>query len=81
MMRDKKNGNIGGSQIEFPHSRRVYVAGDREDIRVPFREIHLNVTRGMNGASEENLPVRVYDSTGPWGDPTVTCSPSGSCSP
>jgi phosphomethylpyrimidine synthase len=44
------------------------------NIRVPMREVHLNVTRGMNGAIEENPPVRLYDSSGPWGDPEANCS-------
>jgi len=39
-----------------------------------MREVHLNVTRGMNGSVEENPPVRVYDPSGPWGDPNATCS-------
>jgi phosphomethylpyrimidine synthase len=34
----------------------------------------LNVTRGVNGSVEENPPVRVYDPSGPWGDPNATCS-------
>jgi len=39
-----------------------------------MREVHLNVTRGMNGKIEENAPVRLYDSSGPWGDPEANCS-------
>jgi phosphomethylpyrimidine synthase len=39
-----------------------------------MREVRLNVTRGLNGSIEENEPVRVYDSSGPWGDPSVSCS-------
>jgi phosphomethylpyrimidine synthase len=39
-----------------------------------MREVHLNVTRGLNGSVEENPPVRVYDSSGPWGDPNSNCS-------
>jgi phosphomethylpyrimidine synthase len=39
-----------------------------------MREVHLNVTRGVNGSVEENPPVRVYDPSGPWGDPNATCS-------
>lgn len=61
------------SRFHFPNSTRVYVEGN-SDIRVPMREVHLNVTRGMNGSIEENPPVRVYDSSGPWGDPEASCS-------
>jgi phosphomethylpyrimidine synthase len=39
-----------------------------------MREVHLNVTRGVNGSVEENPPVRVYDPSGPWGDPNAACS-------
>ncbi len=62
------------SEFQFPNSARVYVGGGRPDIRVPMREVRLNVTRGLNGSIEENEPVRVYDSSGPWGDPAVSCS-------
>ena len=38
-------------------------------IRVPFREISLAPTKSINGEIEINEPVRVYDTSGPWGDP------------
>ena len=38
------------------------------DIRVPFREISLAPTKTMSGEIEVNEPVRVYDTSGPWGD-------------
>src|SRR5207244_8513085 len=54
----------------LPNSRKVY---DDEkvhvDVRVPFREIPLAPTETMNGEIEVNEPVRVYDTSGPWGDP------------
>jgi phosphomethylpyrimidine synthase len=62
------------SKFQFPSSARIYVEGSSPDIRVPMREVHLNVTRGVNGSVEENPPVRVYDPSGPWGDPNATCS-------
>ena len=62
------------SKFQFPSSARIYVEGSNSDIRVPMREVHLNVTRGVNGSVEENPPVRVYDPSGPWGDPNATCS-------
>ncbi|UFJ43050.1 phosphomethylpyrimidine synthase ThiC [Brevibacillus humidisoli] len=52
----------------LPGSRKVYVTGSREDIRVPFREIAQEATIDRFGASE-NLPVRVYDTSGPYTDP------------
>ena len=54
----------------LPNSRRVCVGGKiHRDIRVPFREISLAPTKSMNGEIEINEPVRVYDTSGPWGDP------------
>ena len=52
----------------FPASQKVYVAGSREDLRVPMREIALSPTRLPNGTEVPNEPVRVYDTSGPWGD-------------
>jgi phosphomethylpyrimidine synthase len=62
------------SRFQFPNSTRIYVEGSRADLRVPLREVKLNVTRGINGAIEENPPVRVYDSSGPWGDAAANCN-------
>ncbi|HEY9155659.1 MAG TPA: phosphomethylpyrimidine synthase ThiC [Opitutaceae bacterium] len=53
----------------FPASRRVYVTGSRPDVRVPMREIALSATRLSNGTEVPNEPIRVYDTSGPWGDP------------
>jgi phosphomethylpyrimidine synthase len=57
------------SGTQLPNSKRTYVAGQTENVRVPFREVSLNVTKSINGAIEVNEPVRVYDTSGPWGDP------------
>lgn len=42
-------------------------------MRVPFREIALTPTRRSDGQMEANAPVRVYDTSGPWGDPSLRC--------
>ena len=53
----------------LPNSRKIYVAGQlHPDIRIPFREISLAPTKTMSGEIEVNEPVRVYDTSGPWGD-------------
>ena len=55
----------------LPKSRRIYVPGQQHpDIRVPMREVEVSPTSGINGRSEPNEPVRVYDCSGPWGDAT-----------
>ncbi|MHB1682849.1 MAG: phosphomethylpyrimidine synthase ThiC [Bacilli bacterium] len=54
----------------FPGSKKVYVeAGGQSDIRVPMREITLEPTSGRHG-TQENPPVRVYDTSGPYTDST-----------
>lgn len=55
----------------FPRSQKVYVQGSRPDIRVPMREISLDVTPTDFGG-EINAPVTVYDTSGPYTDPNVT---------
>ncbi|WP_301151600.1 phosphomethylpyrimidine synthase ThiC [Metapseudomonas otitidis] len=54
----------------FPRSHKVYVQGSRPDIRVPMREIALDVTPTAFGG-EINAPVTVYDTSGPYTDPAV----------
>jgi phosphomethylpyrimidine synthase len=46
--------------------RKVYVAGSRPDIQVPFAEVDL---------TGEHLPVRLYDTSGPGSDPEVGLPP------
>jgi phosphomethylpyrimidine synthase len=57
-------------ETQLPNSRRIYVEGSR-GVRVPFREISQNQTRNFDNSLAENPPVRVYDTSGPWGDPAV----------
>lgn len=52
---------------QFAGSSKVYVQGSRPDIKVPMREISLSPTNGTVG-QEENEPVRVYDTSGPYTD-------------
>ncbi|WP_317846237.1 phosphomethylpyrimidine synthase ThiC [Alcanivorax limicola] len=53
-------------------SRKIYVTGSRADLRVPMREIAQHATLLANGGTEENPPIAVYDTTGPYTDPDVT---------
>jgi len=55
----------------FPGSRKIYVKGSREDIRVPLREISQGDTLTGSG-SVENHPIWVYDTSGPYTDPRVS---------
>src|SRR5437588_10354957 len=57
------------SDAPLPNSRKVFVPGQlHPDLHVPFREISLAPTKTMSGEIEVNKPVRVYDTSGPWGD-------------
>jgi len=61
------------SRAQLPASNRVYIEGTlHPHIRVPMREISLSDTKSYNGRIEKNAPVRVYDCSGPWGDPAFT---------
>jgi phosphomethylpyrimidine synthase len=63
-------GSVHSVEKSLPNSKKVYVSGKlHPDIWVPFREITLAPTKSMNGEIELNEPVRVYDTSGPWGDP------------
>ena len=53
-------------------SKKVYVQGQtRPDIQVPFREIELSDTKDHKGKVTPNQPVRLYDTSGPYTDPSV----------
>src|SRR6266404_1010 len=59
------------TDTQLPNSRRIYIDGQQHGVRVPFREIDQNPTRNFKGELEENPPVRVYDTSGPYGDPSI----------
>ena len=54
----------------LPKSRKIYIEGSRADLRVPVREIAQSETSASFGA-EPNPPITVYDTSGPYTDPTV----------
>ena len=61
----------------FPNSQKIYVETngaaantERHNLRIPFREISLSPARNHStGELEANEAVRVYDTSGAWGDP------------
>jgi phosphomethylpyrimidine synthase len=64
-------------QVALPASQKIYVETNgnsvnqnRHSLKVPFREIALTPTKAMDGTIEANPPVRVYDTSGPWTDPS-----------
>jgi len=58
-------------QTELPNSRRIYIEGQQTGVRVPFREIDQSPTRNFKNELDANPPVRVYDTSGPYGDPSL----------
>jgi phosphomethylpyrimidine synthase len=66
-----KSVDAGENVQSLPNSRRVYVNGQHPGVRVPFREISQNQTRNFDNTLADNPAVRVYDTSGPWGDPAV----------
>ncbi len=60
------------SYQNFKQSQKIYKSGSLyPNINVPFREISLSPTVTDSG-SEENKPLKVYDTSGIYTDPNVT---------
>src|SRR5437667_6227559 len=56
----------------LPASRKAYIAGRQPGVRVAMREVQLTPTRIMtDGSVQENPPLVVYDTSGPYTDPNV----------
>ena len=71
MISPEESTSHDASRTPLPASSRVYIQGSiHPEVKVPMREIKLSETHGMNGKIEVNEPVRVYDCSGPWGDPS-----------
>jgi len=58
------------TRTPFPASEKLYVKGELHDIKVAMREIKLTPTK-FNGKEIENPAVTVYDTSGPYTDPSV----------
>ncbi|MFT7389075.1 MAG: phosphomethylpyrimidine synthase [Candidatus Endobugula sp.] len=52
-------------------SNKIYIEGSRPDIQVAMREVIVSPTLLQDGTEEPNVPVRVYDTSGPYTDPTA----------
>jgi len=77
MIADPKKSFEPHSSEQLPASKKIYVEGTlHQDVRVPMREITVAATpsspTGGRDALVANDPVRVYDCSGPWGDPAFT---------
>jgi len=69
-MSAEKTEKEASVEKRLANSRKLYVTGKlHPEVRVPLREISLAPTKTIAGEVEVNEPVRVYDTSGPWGDP------------
>ncbi len=85
------NGSINGNELPipssplttapFPASRKVHVDGTQSGVRVPMREITLTSTKRPDGTRSTNPSVIVYDTSGPYTDPSVAIDVRGGLTP
>ena len=60
------------SREPFPASRKIYVKGQLHEIHVAMREIAVgNTVDRFSDTETPNLPVTVYDTSGPYTDPAI----------
>ncbi|MBI6120167.1 phosphomethylpyrimidine synthase ThiC [Salegentibacter maritimus] len=61
------------SREPFPNSEKIYVNGKiHSNVKVPMRMISLSDTVDkFNGTTEKNDPVLIYDTSGPYTDPSI----------
>ena len=74
MKKDKIPSQDVITRDPFPMSKKVYVPGKIHDIQVAMREIELHDTISKFDKSkpaEKNDPVTVYDTSGPYTDPSI----------
>lgn len=67
-----KEGMSFSGHLGFPQSRKVYVNGSLPDVCVGMREITQHPTLDAAGnVLEENPPITIYDTSGPYSDPAI----------
>ncbi|KXH83626.1 phosphomethylpyrimidine synthase ThiC [Chryseobacterium kwangjuense] len=52
----------------FPNARKIYIEGKIHPVSVAMREIQLSPTKLTSGTLEDNPPVTIYDTSGPYTD-------------
>ncbi len=70
-MKNKLKINTLITRGPIPGSKKVCVQGRIHDIKVAMRQIDLSPTVSRDGSAENNSPVLVYDTSGPFSDPLV----------
>ena len=64
----------------FPRSRKVYVRGSRDDLRVGMREISQTPTPA-DGGNIDNPAITLYDTSGPYSDSDARINLAAGLSP
>jgi len=60
------------SRVPFPSSKKVFVTGELHNVKVAMREVSLEDTNDtFNNTRTVNAPVTIYDTSGPYTDPTA----------
>ncbi len=60
------------TRAPFPKSSKVYLSSPRfPELKVPLRKVTQSPTRHANGRTSENAPVLLYDTSGPFTDPSI----------
>jgi phosphomethylpyrimidine synthase len=60
------------TRTPFPQSTKIYVPGTRyPELKVPMREVSQSDTEHADGKLTHNAPMTVYDTSGPFSDPTI----------
>src|ERR1700709_742886 len=73
MNEDSISGQRAISCDPFPGSRKIDVPGELHPVRVAMREIRQEDTRDtFTHSVTPNPPVTVYDTSGPYTDPTIS---------
>ncbi len=69
-IREKSAQLSSDVQQPLPGSRKIYVQGSREDLKVGMREVQCSATAASFG-EEVNPPITIYDTSGPYSDPDM----------
>ncbi len=72
---ERVSDDIGDLDAEalkpFPNSRKRYAVGRAADMKVPMREVTQSPALTSSG-TEQNPSISLYDTSGPYSDPSVT---------
>ena len=67
----ERTARLGNEAVRpLPGSRKVFVDGERLDVRVGMREVVQTDTPLVFGAAK-NPPIAIYDTSGPYTDPNA----------